>query len=86
MFSGTINLQMHNIKDLPLYSLNIFEMLLFSPNCFKFVQREIRRGKKYDAIILDPPSYGRGPNGEMWKLENNLFDFLKECKIGRAHV
>lgn len=49
-------------------------------DCFKFVQREIRRGKKYDAIILDPPSYGRGPNGEMWKLENNLFDFLKECK------
>lgn len=49
-------------------------------DCFKFVQREIRRGKKYDVIILDPPSYGRGPNGEMWKLENNLFDFLKECK------
>lgn len=48
-------------------------------DCFKFVEREIRRGKKYDVIILDPPSYGRGPNGEMWKLENNLFDFLKEC-------
>ena len=48
-------------------------------DCFKFVQREIRRGKKYDAIILDPPSYGRGPNGEMWKIENDLFGFLKEC-------
>ena len=49
-------------------------------DCFKFVEREIRRGKKYDAIVLDPPSYGRGPNGEMWKLENNLFDFLKLLK------
>ena len=48
-------------------------------DCFKFVQREIRRGKKYDVIILDPPSYGRGPNGEMWKIENDLFGFLKEC-------
>lgn len=48
-------------------------------DCFKFVQREIRRGKKYDAIVLDPPSYGRGPNGEMWKIENDLFGFLKEC-------
>ena len=43
---------------------------------FKFVQREQRRGKQYDAIIMDPPSYGRGPNGETWKLEDNLFPFL----------
>ena len=48
-------------------------------DCFKFVQREIRRGKKYDCIILDPSSCGRGPNGEMWKIENDLFGFLKEC-------
>lgn len=48
-------------------------------DCFKFVEREIRRGKKYDAIVLDPPSYGRGPGGEMWKLENNLYDFLCVC-------
>ncbi len=47
-------------------------------DCFKFVEREIRRGNKYDAIILDPPSYGRGPNGEMWKLEDCLFDFLEK--------
>lgn len=46
---------------------------------FKFVQREQRRGKTYDAIIMDPPSYGRGPNGEMWKLEKDLFPFLESC-------
>ena len=48
-------------------------------DCIKFVQREIRRGRKYDAIIMDPPSYGRGPGGEMWKLEDQLFDFVKLC-------
>ena len=49
-------------------------------DCKKFVQREIRRGKKYDAIIMDPPSYGRGPNGEMWKLENELYSLVELCK------
>ncbi len=48
-------------------------------DCKKFVQREIRRGRKYDAIIMDPPSYGRGPNGEMWKLEGELFPLVKLC-------
>jgi len=48
-------------------------------DCIKFVQREIRRGRKYDAIIMDPPSYGRGPGGEMWKIEDQLFDFVKLC-------
>ena len=48
-------------------------------DCAKFVEREIRRGKTYDAIILDPPSYGRGPGGEVWKLEESLFPFLKLC-------
>ncbi len=48
-------------------------------DCIKFVEREIRRGRKYDAIIMDPPSYGRGPTGEIWKLEDNLFDFVKLC-------
>ena len=47
-------------------------------DCLKFVKREIRRGNKYDAIIMDPPSYGRGPNGEVWKLEEQLYDFLLE--------
>ena len=41
-------------------------------DCKKFVEREIRRGNRYDAIIMDPPSYGRGPNGEVWKLEDNI--------------
>ncbi|MBO4468468.1 MAG: class I SAM-dependent methyltransferase [Clostridia bacterium] len=45
-------------------------------DCLKFVNREIRRGKKYDAIIMDPPSYGRGPNGEVWKIENKLSELL----------
>ena len=48
-------------------------------DCRKFVEREIRRGKTYDAIIMDPPSYGRGPGGEVWKLEENLFPFVKLC-------
>lgn len=48
-------------------------------DCKKFVEREIRRGRKYDAIIMDPPSYGRGPGGEMWKLENELFSLVKLC-------
>lgn len=49
-------------------------------DCAKFVEREIRRGNKYDAIILDPPSYGRGPTGEMWRLEDNIGDFLALCE------
>ncbi len=46
-------------------------------DCGKFAAREIRRGRKYDAIIMDPPSYGRGPGGEVWKLEEQLYDFVK---------
>lgn len=49
-------------------------------DCQKFIEREIRRGNFYDAIIMDPPSYGRGPNGEMWKLEDNLADFVALTK------
>ena len=45
-------------------------------DCEKFVQREIRRGNHYDAIIMDPPSYGRGPSGELWKLEDSIYDFV----------
>ena len=48
-------------------------------DCMKFVAREIRRGNKYDAIIMDPPSYGRGPSGETWKIEENLFSFVCDC-------
>ena len=46
-------------------------------DCEKFVEREIRRGRKYDAVIMDPPSYGRGPSGEVWKLEDSIFDLVK---------
>lgn len=49
-------------------------------DCTKFVEREIRRGHRYDAIIMDPPSYGRGPGGEVWKLEDNLWDFISLCR------
>lgn len=47
-------------------------------DCLKFVKREMRRGNKYDAIIMDPPSYGRGPDGEVWKLENQIGELLSE--------
>lgn len=49
-------------------------------DCKKFVEREIRRGRKYDAVIMDPPSYGRGPNGEMWKLESELYPLVELCE------
>lgn len=49
-------------------------------DCMKFVAREIRRGNKYDIIIMDPPSYGRGPGGEVWKLENEIYGFVDCCK------
>jgi 23S rRNA (cytosine1962-C5)-methyltransferase len=48
-------------------------------DCAKFVEREIRRGRKYDILIMDPPSYGRGPSGEVWKLETNLYPFVELC-------
>ena len=48
-------------------------------DCAKFVEREIRRGNRYDAIIMDPPSYGRGPGGEVWKLEDQIYDLVKLC-------
>ena len=47
-------------------------------DCAKFIQREIRRGRKYDGIIMDPPSYGRGPSGEIWKMETSFYPFLQE--------
>lgn len=46
----------------------------------KFVNREIRRGNKYDAIIMDPPSYGRGANGEVWQFEENIYNLVELCK------
>ena len=48
-------------------------------DCGKFVQRELRRGNKYDVIIMDPPSYGRGPGGEVWKLETEIHKLVRDC-------
>lgn len=48
-------------------------------DCEKFVKREIRRGKKYDGIVMDPPSYGRGSGGEIWKLEDSIYDLVELC-------
>jgi 23S rRNA (cytosine1962-C5)-methyltransferase len=52
---------------------------LIVDDCFQFVAREQRRGRRYDAVIMDPPAFGRGPGGEVWKLEENLPDLLNEC-------
>ena len=49
-------------------------------DCKKFVSREIRRGNRYDAVIMDPPSYGRGANGEIWKIETELYSLVELCK------
>ena len=48
-------------------------------DCGKFVARELRRGHRYDAIVMDPPSYGRGSSGEVWKIEDMLFPFVEQC-------
>ncbi len=48
-------------------------------DCVKFVEREIRRGNRYDAVIMDPPSYGRGPKGEVWKIEEKVFPLIQRC-------
>ena len=48
-------------------------------DCVKFVEREVRRGNHYDGIIMDPPSYGRGPKGEVWKIEEKIFPLLSLC-------
>lgn len=49
-------------------------------DCMKFVEREIRRGNKYDGIIMDPPSYGRGPKGEIWKIEEKIYPLIQDCR------
>ena len=48
-------------------------------DCAKYVQREIKRGRRYDALIMDPPSYGRGPSGEVWKIEDDIYALIKLC-------
>ena len=63
------NARLNNLSDAPIRYI--------VDDCKKFVEREIRRGKKYDGIIMDPPSYGRGPTGEIWKIEESIDDFVK---------
>jgi len=60
-------------------SLGSHPIRYLTDDCQKFIEREVRRGSKYDAIIMDPPSYGRGPNGEVWKLEDSLYSFLQSA-------
>jgi len=49
-------------------------------DCLKFVRREVKRGRRYDAVIMDPPTYGRGSTGELWRLEDHLWELLTECR------
>ena len=65
------NMQLSNLQD--------HTIRFIVDDCIKFVKREQRRGRKYDGIVMDPPSYGRGPNGELWKLEEELFPLIQEC-------
>ena len=69
--TAKINMKLSNLDEKPVRYI--------VDDCKKFVEREIRRGNKYDAIIMDPPSYGRGPTGEMWKIEENIFDLVELC-------
>ncbi|EPY12341.1 class I SAM-dependent methyltransferase [Paenibacillus alvei] len=66
-------------ENAALSGLESHPIRFITDDVFKFVQREQRRGNKYDAIIMDPPSYGRGPGGETWKLEQSLYPFLEFC-------
>ncbi len=68
---GRENAQVSELSDKPIRWI--------VDDCAKFVTREIRRGVQYDAIIMDPPSYGRGPGGEIWKLEDSIYDFIALC-------
>lgn len=65
------NAEISGLKDKPIRWL--------VDDCEKFVRREIKRGNLYDAIVMDPPSYGRGPGGEIWKLEDCIYDLVKTC-------
>ncbi|MBR2340722.1 MAG: class I SAM-dependent methyltransferase [Clostridia bacterium] len=63
-------------ENLALSGLSDRPVRFIVDDCKKFIEREIRRGNKYDGIIMDPPSYGRGPTGEVWKIEENIDDFV----------
>lgn len=65
------NLELSGFSDKP--------VRFIADDCEKFVRREIRRGNRYDGIIMDPPSYGRGPGGELWKMEDKIFELVSLC-------
>ena len=73
---GMIEWAKENVK---LSHLENNRIRFIQDDCLKFVEREKRRGRKYDAIIMDPPSYGRGPNGEVWKFEDSLYKLITAC-------
>ena len=75
---GMVNWAKENVKS---SSLENAKVRYIVDDVVKFVKREIRRGNKYDAIVMDPPSYGRGKNGEVWSIEKNLYDLLKDVKL-----
>ncbi len=73
---GIVNWAKENAKSSGLQDAPIRWLI---DDCVKFVEREIRRGNKYDGIIMDPPSYGRGPKGEVWKIEESVFPLICKC-------
>ena len=73
---GMVGWAKENARSSNLESANIRWIV---DDCVKFVEREIRRGSKYDAIIMDPPSYGRGPKGEIWKIEDAIHPLVQLC-------
>ena len=73
---GMVNWAKENAKSSGLEAAPIRWLV---DDCMKFVEREIRRGNHYDGIIMDPPSYGRGPKGEIWKIEDSIYDVIKLC-------
>lgn len=73
---GMVNWAKDNMK---LSGMEAAPVRFLIDDCLKFVQRESRRGRKYKGIIMDPPSYGRGPGGEMWKIEESLYPLIQAC-------
>lgn len=67
-------------ENLALSRLNNTKARFILDDCKKFVQKEIRRGNTYDAVIMDPPSFGRGPNGEKWKIEDEIYSLTELCR------
>lgn len=64
-------------ENVKLSGLDGSHMRYIVDDCFKFTKRELKRGRRYDAVILDPPSFGRGPNGEKWKIEEGISDLAE---------